>query len=319
MLPPMALRYVVLDFDGTCTQIELIHASFLAGYRAILEDANGCARGALAQAWDAAIAQVRAASPNAGWTLAGVPSTAPAAADPYILAGEASALLERQRTIRQVPADAYLRAYAANPAPWRPEVPEVLAALIQRGLQVGFISNSERLGIQNRLTDLLHADRTLRGHIVVHGDAAKYRLAELPIGATSPGAVYRTQFENLDGAVRAEGTTRPIYLRRGSYFEALCGLWHDLGANGYAIAETLVCGDIWELDLAMPRALGAHVHLIRRAAPFETYPYELAQLAAPDDASWDLRGLIDHVDRLHRTPAGKRGARPKPPRRRGRG
>ena len=216
MLPAMALRYVVLDFDGTCTQIELIHAGFLAGYRAILEDANGCARGTLAQAWDAAIAEVRAASPNAGWTLAGVPSTAPAAADPYILASEASALLERKRRIRQVPADAYQRAYAANPAPWRPEVPEVLAALVQRGLKVGFISNSERFVIENRLTDLLHADRKLRGRIAVHGDAAKYRLAELPVGATGPGAVHRARFEQLDGAVRAEGTTRPIYLRRGS-------------------------------------------------------------------------------------------------------
>lgn len=301
MLPRMALRYVVLDFDGTCTQIELVHAGFLTSYCAILEDANGCARGALAQAWDAAIAQIRAASPGAGWTLFGAPSTAPAAADPYILASEASALLERQRAIRQVPADAYPRAYAANPAPWRPEVPKVLAGLVHRGLKVGFISNSERFAIQTRLTDLLATRRELRGQIVVHGDAAKYKLAELPVGATGPGAAHRAEFEKLDGAVRAEGSTRPIYLRRGSYFEALCGLWQDLGAGGYAIAETIVCGDIWELDLAMPKALGAHVHLIRRAAPFETYPYELAHLASPDDASWDLLGLVEHVDRLHRT------------------
>ena len=298
MLPPMALRYVVLDFDGTCTQIELVQARFLAGYLAILEAANGGARDALRPAWEAAIAEVRAASPNAGWTLGGAPSTAPAAADPYILAGEASGLLLRQGAIHQVPHDAFSRAYAANPAPWRPEVPEVLAALVERGLKVGFISNSERFVIQARLTDLLNADRKLRGEIVVHGDAAKFKLAEIPIGARGPGAAYRAEFEKLDGAVRAEGTTRPIYLRRGSYFDALCGLWHDLGADGYAITETIVCGDIWDLDLAMPRALGAAVHLVRRAAPFDTYPYELAQLASSADASHDLRGLVDHVDRL---------------------
>ena len=300
MLPPMALRYVVLDFDGTCTQIDLVHAGFLASYRESLEDANGHARGRLEDAWQAAMTQVRGASPNAGWTLFGAPSTAPAAADPYILASEASALLERQGAIRRVPWEAYARAYAANPAPWRPEVPEVLAALVERGLQVGFISNSARSGIATRLTELLGGHRALRDQIAVHGDAAKYRLGELPVGATGPGAVHRAEFEKLDGAVRAEGLTRPIYLRRGSYFEALCGLWTELGAKDYAIAETLVCGDIWELDLAMPRALGAHVHLIRRAAPYDTYPYELAQLASPDDASWDLHGLIDHVDRLQR-------------------
>src|SRR5262249_27566451 len=149
-----------------------------------------------------------------------------------------------------------------------------------------------------RLTDLLHGDAALRGPIVVHGDAAKYRIVELPIGATGPGAAHRARFEQLDGAVRAAGVNRPIYLRRGAYFDALCGLWRDLGGD-YAIAETLVCGDVWELDLAMPRALGAAVHLIRRAQPFPTYAYELAQLASPEDASWDLRGVVEHVDRLH--------------------
>jgi FMN phosphatase YigB (HAD superfamily) len=297
----MSLRYVVLDFDGTCTQIELAHAGFLAGYLAILEDANGCAPGALQPAWDAAVARVRAASPDAGWTLLGAPSTAPAAADPYILASEASALLQRDGAIRLVPPDAYARAYAANPAPWRPELPAVLAGLIARGLRVGFISNSDRLTIETRLTDLLNADRALRRQIVVHGHAAKFTLRELPLGATGPSAAHRARFEALDGSVRAAGTVRPIYLRRGAYFDALCGLWRDLGAADYAIAQTLVCGDIWELDLAMPRALGAHVHLIRRAPPFDTCPYELAQLP-PGDTSGDLRGLLDHVDRLRGAP-----------------
>lgn len=293
----MSLRYVVLDFDGTCTQIELVHAGFLAGYLAIVEDANGCALGALRPAWDAAVARIRAASPDAGWTLLGAPSTAPAAADPYILASEASALLQRDGAIRLVPTDVYARAYAANPAPWRPELPEVLAGLIARGLRVGFISNSDRLTIEARLTDLLNGDRALRRQIVVHGHAAKFTLRELPVGATGPGAAHRARFEALDGSVRAAGTVRPIYLRRGAYFDALCGLWRDLGAADYAIAQTLVCGDIWELDLAMPRALGAHAHLIRRAPPFDTYPYELAQLPA-GDTSGDLHGLLDHVDRL---------------------
>ncbi|TMQ10944.1 MAG: HAD family hydrolase [Deltaproteobacteria bacterium] len=295
----MALRYVVLDFDGTCTQIEAAYGGFLASYCAILEDANAIARGGLATAWRAAIDEVRAASPNAGWTLFDAPSTAPAAADPYILASEATALLQRQREIADVPADAYKRAYLSNPAPWRPEVPEVLAALVERGLKVGFVSNSDRFAIEMRLGDLLHADRKLRSKLVVCGNAAKYRVAELPIGATGPGAAHRARFEELDGALRVDGVARPIYLRRGSYFEALCGLWSDLGARDFPAAETLVCGDVWELDLAMPRALGAAVHLLRRTPPFETYPYELAQLPARD-VSKDLRGLVDHVDRLRK-------------------
>jgi len=293
----MTLRYVVLDFDGTCTQIEPVHAGFSASYVAILEAANRQPAGSLAGAWESAVRRVRAASPEAGWTLLGAPSTAPAAADPYILAGEVTALLLREGAIRDAPPDAYARAYAANPAPWRPELPEVLAALVARGLRVGFVSNSDPHMIQTRLGDVLHADRALRRQIAVRGDAAKFRVVELPVGAAGPGAAHRAEFERLDGAVRAGGLSRPIYLRRGAYFDALCGLWAELGGD-YAIAETLVCGDIWELDLAMPRALGAAVHLIRRPPPFATCSYELAQLASPADVSDDLRGLVEHVDRL---------------------
>jgi hypothetical protein len=87
--------------------------------------------------------------------------------------------------------------------------------------------------------------------------------------------------------VRVEGVARPVYLRRGSYFEALC-------ATQFPLAETLVVGDIWELDLAMPAALGAHVHLIQRASPFETYAYELGQLAK-GHSSVNLKGLLKRV------------------------
>jgi len=298
MLGAMALRYIVLDFDGTCTQIDRAYEGYFADYRRIVEDVNQLAPGALAQPWAAAHDQVTAASPDAGWTLFEAPSTAPAAADPYILAFEVTALLRRRGAIRVAPADAHHRAYAANEAPWRAEAARVLAALVARGLRVGFISNSEPQGIEARLTALLAADPGLRTEIRVLGSAAKFKVRELPVGAAGPGAAHRARFEQLAGAVRAGGTVRPIYLRRGAYFEALCELWHQLGTAEFAIAQTLVCGDIWELDLAMPRALGAAVHLIRRAPPFSSYPYELAQLADPRDASDDLTGLIDHVDRL---------------------
>jgi FMN phosphatase YigB (HAD superfamily) len=294
----MALRYVVLDFDGTCTQIEPVHDKFLTRYCEILEDANGMRRGELDAAWHAARGRIRDASPGAGWTLAGAPSTAPAAADPYILAFEASALLVRTGAIRAAPATAYADAYAAHPAPWRPEVADVLARLVGLGLRVCFISNSEPAVIKMRLGDLLHRDPALLDQIAVYGNASKFVLRELPIGATGPADAHRARFEALDGAVRARGSTRPIYLRRGAYFEALCRMWDKLGVRDFPVEHTLVCGDIWELDLAMPQRLGAAVHLIERAAPFETYAYEREWLADPRDASRDLRGLVEHAERL---------------------
>jgi len=41
--------------------------------------------------------------------------------------------------------------------------------------------------------------------------------------------------------------------------------------------------------------------MARRDLGASGYPYELPQLAALGDASWDLRGLVDHVDRRRRT------------------
>jgi hypothetical protein len=80
---------------------------------------------------------------------------------------------------------------------------------------------------------------------------------------------------------------RPVYLRRGAYFEALC-------ATTFPMEQTLVCGDIWELDLALPAALGAQVHLIERAAPFATYRYERERLAK-GQSSPNLEALLERI------------------------
>jgi hypothetical protein len=63
-----------------------------------------------------------------------------------------------------------------------------------------------------------------------------------------------------------------------------------------ALTNTVFCGDIWEMDLAMPYALGAKVHLLDRTAPFDTCPYERQALAAYGKTSADLSGLLDWLD-----------------------
>jgi phosphoglycolate phosphatase-like HAD superfamily hydrolase len=289
-MPPQ-IRYVVLDFDGTCTQVDRIYQGFLDAYLAEVQRANPAGEPSR-EVWQGALDRVRAASPKAGWTLLGVPSTAPAAADPYIHAGEAAALLQRANEQLVLPPTAYAQAYEHHVAPWRVEIVEVLEALVDRQLRVGFISNSAPKAINARLDALLAARPALRQAIHVRGNAMKFKIQELPFTA-GPAARHLAQFErvpavDLDGAA---AIGRPIYLRRGSYFEALCGLWSDFGEPGYPIAETLFCGDIWELDLALPQALGAPVHLVRRAPPYETYGYERARVA-PAHQSDDLRGLL---------------------------
>ena len=61
------------------------------------------------------------------------------------------------------------------------------------------------------------------------------------------------------------------------------------------LPNTVFCGDIWEMDLAMPHALGANVHLLDRAAPFNTYEHEkrvIETYGQRAKASADLSGLL---------------------------
>lgn len=270
------IRHVIFDFDGTCTQVDKVQAKFLDDYRkAISVDEKE---------WDKAKAAIVKASPNAGWNLMNAPSTAPAGADPYILAGEAAGLIFRAKG--QDAPNVFAKVYEQNSAPFRPEMDEVIETLLKKRVQVAFISNSDKTKVANRIQDLFHKTPHKKDAIQVFGGAQKFLVKELLVDSTATKD-QRAQFDQLAPAVRIGDVARPIYLRRGAYFEALC-------ATKFPLAETLVVGDIWELDLAMPAALGAHVHLIQRAEPFPTYAYELAQLAK-GHTSTTLKGLLKRI------------------------
>ncbi len=291
----MPIRYVVLDFDGTCTQVEKVQQGFLDSYKEALTRANNRA---IDTEWNAALKTVIAASPKAGWTLGGSPA-APAAADPYILAGEAAELLNRQMGLKLLPPDAFKPLYNLNAPQWRDEAKEVFKTLVARGLKVGIISNSASDSVQARVNALFEDDAAFRAQLHVGGGAAKFKTRDVFFAPELPATAHRAHFDALPGCLEVPGLGRPVYLRRGAYFEALCAFWANFGEKQYAMKETLICGDIWELDLAMPRALGAHTHLITRAAPFGTCDYERAQMA-PEDISADLTGLIGHIERLNK-------------------
>ena len=294
----MNIRHVVLDFDGTCTDVPAAHHLFLEEYRRLLAlEVAPCAP----DEWEHALEVVRARSPQEGWMLWGTPA-APAAADPYILASEAAAWLARShRYPKPLPKDLHDRAVLAGEAPFRPECARVLAEVAKAGAALHVISNSDASTVSGRLDRLLAADPGLRARIHVEGSAAKYAICEPPQEPEPGRSPVVPRLRAAFAALPAESPRlldRPIYLRRGRYLAALSTLWGDPNAP----AATLVCGDIWELDLAMPAALGCAVHLIERAAPYETYPYERAALARTlrGRSSATLDGLVEHLGSLLR-------------------
>lgn len=302
----MKIENVVLDFDGTCTQIPVIYKAYTSQY---LDELNKLLTGVLQRTgagtfqpftemeWEQAQRVVRERSPFAGWTLA-VTSAAPAAADPYILAYESAKFILRNRKFGDLepPSDAHKNASNAQEAPWRPEARAVFEKLLGKGIRLFFISNSSSTTVTRRLKELFAAD-SLPAGIRVQSDAAKFRISELPLHQPDSGSAVAAgdlaRFKTLPAVHPVSADDRPVYIRRGSYFSAICA---TVGGDGSSMAKTVFCGDIWEMDLAMPYALGANVHLIDRAEPFSTYPYErqaLETCGARGRGSVDLNGLLD--------------------------
>ncbi|MDQ3749835.1 MAG: hypothetical protein M3367_12630 [Acidobacteriota bacterium] len=283
---------IILDFDGTCTQIPAIFEEYLEQYRINFTKEVGSLSD---EEWKQAQEAVRQHSPRAGWTLGGA-AAAPAAADPYILADEAAKFVLRRREQKiSLPPSLNADAYTANHAPWREEALDTFLRLLERKARIHFVSNSSSVMINKRLDELF--GENLPGDISVHSDAGKFRVGELmwDDGLALPPAA-QASFQVLpvahyDDAARGPG--RPMYLRRGAYFEAI---YRALEGNLNALESTVFCGDIWEMDLAMPYALGANVHLLERAAPFDTYSYEregINECGERAKTSENLSGLLD--------------------------
>jgi hypothetical protein len=288
------LARVVLDFDGTCTQIPPIFEAYLDLY---CKGLNELGLNVILSEWRDAQEVVRQHSPKAGWTLAECPS-APAAGDPYVLADEAARLILRRRGVATpVPPTVHARTYETALAPWREEARDTFSRLVEHGVQLYFVSNSSTTFITRRLRDLFGDGNLVTTKISVQSDAGKFRICELNWNDQAAVSVEaKRRFQALPvayGEKLLTETERPIYLRRGAYFEAINSV---LAGDFDALANTVFCGDTWEMDLAMPYALGAKVHLLDRAPPFETYRYERQALAGYRDrgkTSADLSGLLD--------------------------
>lgn len=286
----MKITDVVFDFDGTCTQIPVIYKKYLDKYLDILNEKLFSGNRATPEKWEQAQQKIRDNSPKAGWTIFTTPA-APAAADPYIMAFESAKELSKMQTntVMDPPREAHSTANEANPAPWRKEARQVFELLLKNNITIHFISNSSSGMIRQRLTDMMGV-YPLPSGIDIKSDANKFRISELAIDSKLNSNL-KKRFEELpptSGSVDG----RPVYLRRSMYFEAICNALTDLDR----LPTTVFCGDIWEMDLAMPAALGANIHLIEREAPFETYQYEydaVKQLGNKGKISADLNGLLE--------------------------
>lgn len=127
---------------------------------------------------------------------------------------------------------------------FRPGAGGVLRALADKPTYV--VTNSDTHAVASKIAAL---DREMPGVIAltsrVRGQARKFDVDDAWTGVA--------------GEMTLPGLDRPVLLRRRMYHDILKAVLDDAKAT---FADLIVVGDIFELDLAMPLALGARVALV---------------------------------------------------------
>jgi len=260
---------LVLDFDGTMTDAEVEGVPFRQGY---LEDVAILCAMPLEEVLVLAEEFSKEVSENAhayGWQFNGK-IVAPAVVDPYLrmmpvtrkIMDRAGVFLDPQDRTRLLDGILYKYNYGKTINCFRDGARAVLESM--KGTATYVVTNSHTIPVKNKLRDLgLEADgRCTLDWLVdrVHGTAKKYFLDD--------------SFTLVPESMSLEGLPRPILLRRQKYHAVLQDL---LEAEGLDWSNLVVVGDIFELDLSLPLALGARVGLL--ANPF-TPVYEKNFLAS---------------------------------------
>lgn len=257
---------VVMDFDGTFTDVEREAEPFLAAYVAAIADLLGRD---VSDAWVRHAAEIALHPDMYGWSYEGR-IVAPADADPYIRAttiaqrvfDEAGVLRDPEN--RETIAEALFHmAYRQTTTAFRPGARETVEAILESGTPTYVVTNARTDVVTRKLGELApRGGERLR----IVGNARKFALDE-------PSA-RDARFDAVPAQRELPGLARPVFPRRGRYFDALAHIWQDTGATA---ETTFVCGDIYELDLTLPIELGAHVHLLSST---RTPRYELDAIAA---------------------------------------
>jgi phosphoglycolate phosphatase-like HAD superfamily hydrolase len=241
---------LVLDFDGTMTDAEAEGRPFRDGY---LEDLCLLVGRPLRDPEVLAIAEqveneLLAAPASHPFLWMGRP-VAPATVDPYLrMVPIAHRILDHFEVMpsatdrgRLLGSVLYKYNYAktlGRPV-FRDGAAEVLRALA--GTQTFVVTNSDTHAVAGKIEALGITDLIPR----VRGQARKFDVDDAWTG--------------IDAELALPDLDRPVLLRRRMYHDILKSVLDSAGAT---FDDLIVIGDIFELDLAMPLALGARVGLV---------------------------------------------------------
>jgi phosphoglycolate phosphatase-like HAD superfamily hydrolase len=265
LYPREIVTLLALDFDGTMTDAELEGAPFTEGYLEDLALLVGRTVDDPELVAVAAAARARIdADPDAAFEWMGK-KVAPSRVDPYLRIvpiahavldhfGAFARMQDRGALLGRV---LYKYNYAKTRVAPRPGARELLAALA--GTDTYVVTNSYTAHVEHKIRAIDAGTGDL-GWLTgrVRGNASKFEVDDAWLDAPP--------------VLEIPGLGRPVLLRRRRYHAVLTDL-----LAGRRFDDLTVVGDIFELDLAMPLALGARVGLV--AGP-HTPDHEITYVAA---------------------------------------
>jgi FMN phosphatase YigB (HAD superfamily) len=277
---------VVLDFDGTLTDADA-HAPLYheASKRELARRLNWNSS-TLEREWSRALTIVNNYPFHTAWVVDGH-GVCPATADPYLIANSVNRMILSEQfpnlanlDIASGVLEIHHAAYESIAPPFKPDARGLLETLCRQNYHVAVVTNSSTQTAKRLLESLNLQDYN---KIIVRGNANKFSVHQTDLNDK--------WFSSLPETINLPELPRPIYPRRGKYFDVLREIWDITGTTP---ESTLVAGDVFELDLAMPAALGAHVHLVTRKS---TMPHEkiLAGTLARGAADHRLAAIIERL------------------------
>lgn len=248
---PTKTRAVVFDFDGTLTDPRPTAALFAERFYGYLLDARPDARALV----DRHLRDERGAPELYSSDVIVARGTA----DPWLGATSIarSALSEllgpsEKSAVETLVSAAFHRAYDEVRAPFREGVAALLSALIDRSISVNVVSNSPRDRVLARLEGAGLSDALL-AQVNVVGGAQKFVVAAAESDRAKGWLSSAGESRLFDDAPRV------VALRRGHYLDAIATICDRVGCDGAALSA---CGDVFELDLAVPLSIGARVCMV---------------------------------------------------------
>lgn len=276
----MGVELVVLDFDGTLTDVDQEAIPFVDGYQTDLAIKLDVSGDQLRKSWEKTKSVIELNQSQYGWVMNGQ-IVAPAYADPLIMSRTIAGLLLKEEGItdenrRNEILDLLFKGNYDKLGTNFKEGADDLLKGIEDQFAGSIVTNSGTNGVTRKIQQL-PTDHSI---IPIYGDAKKY--------------VLQQDWEEVPESLKKAGFGRPLFLRRQLYWKVLQKIMEERGLTPEQVA---VVGDIYELDLLLPEHKGMHTILTPRHS---TPEFEIDAVKSHNRGyvARDLEGVLEHLRSL---------------------